>query len=93
MDNPINASQPGSNQECTEDSFTYLKKIGAGSFGLVYKVQETQTKAIFAIKTIFHPKDSLPKEFVISQQLNHPNTIKIHKTFITKSDDDPPLEY
>ena len=83
----------GPKEECTEDSYKWLKKVGEGSFGLVYKVKDIETKEIYAIKTIYQGPDSLPKEFLISEKLNHPNTIKIYKHFSSKTDEDPTINY
>ena len=58
--------------------FKWLKVIGQGTFGVVYKAayQEDPSK-IVAIKKVFQDPKYSNREFKIVQELNHPNCIKV----------------
>jgi len=60
------------------NKFKWLKVIGQGTFGVVYKAayQEDPTK-IVAIKKVFQDPKYSNREFKIVQELDHPNCIKV----------------
>lgn len=71
-------------------SFSVLEKIGAGSFGQVFKVKHNDTGTIYAMKSI--SKDFLLKtkqikyaqnECKVLKQINHQFIIKMHYAFQT----------
>lgn len=69
------------------NKFRWLKVIGQGTFGVVYKAayQEDPSK-IVAIKKVFQDPKYSNREFKIVQELNHPNCIKVNLTrFINTS--------
>jgi serine/threonine protein kinase len=64
---------------------TYIKldKIGRGTYGTVYKVQDNLTKEIFAVKKVKFEDDSegvptaVLREVVILKKMDHQNIIKL----------------
>lgn len=69
-----------------ESLYTFDKKLGAGSFGLVHLVTERATNLRRVIKTINKQQVALPIEQVngeieILKSLDHPNIIKIFDVF------------
>ena len=70
--------------EETEESSQYewIKVIGQGTFGVVYKAQKkTGDKKIVAIKKVFQDPKYSNREFKIVVELDHPNCIKVHQFF------------
>ena len=73
-------------------NFEKLEEIGAGSYGIVYKVMKIDTQETFAMKClskVYLKKKSMLKyaisEIKIMQQLSHTFVIKLHYAFETKS--------
>lgn len=75
-----------------ETQYEFLKQIGEGSFGRVFRGRHKVTKEIVALKLI--PKggksdkeiDTLRTEFEIQKNLYHPNIVRLIGTFETKSE-------
>jgi len=63
-----------------------LKKLGEGTYGIVYKAENTSTKKIVAIKQIYISEDDegVPstaiREIALLKSLNHKNIIKLNET-------------
>ena len=70
---------------------TNIKKIiGEGTFGKVYLIENTKTKKLYAMKIITKTylteddKTKTKRELEIISSINHPNIIKVYKTFETE---------
>mmetsp|Transcript_3614 Transcript_3614/g.7467 ORF Transcript_3614/g.7467 Transcript_3614/m.7467 type:complete len:588 (-) Transcript_3614:158-1921(-) len=66
--------------------FTFVKKLGSGSFGEVHLVEEKASKVKRVCKTICKDKSTVPVEQIeeeirIMKELDHPNIIKIFEVF------------
>ena len=65
-----------------ESSFTSLSRIGEGSFGLVYLVEDEKGRP-FALKKVtvdpFEVEQSL-KEIEVMKKFVHPNLVRIHRS-------------
>jgi hypothetical protein len=65
-----------------ENSITYIKSIGQGSFGVIYLVEEKNNRKQYALKRVLcNDIEQILKhknEFELSFSLNHPNLIKIY---------------
>jgi calcium-dependent protein kinase len=65
-------------------NYTFIEKLGEGSYGIVYKVQSKQTGEVRAAKIFKKSKISesekakLMNEINILRKLDHPNIIKIY---------------
>jgi len=69
-----------------ESKFKKLKKLGKGSYGIVYKAENLETKQIVALKAI--PLDGVEendvqKEIDIMLKTTHPNIVKCYSYFKT----------
>ena len=76
------------NQKSEDDqiwtrTYTKISTIGSGTYGTVYKAQNTQTKELLAIKKIKLEVDTegVPstalREIVILKKMSHPNIVKL----------------
>jgi hypothetical protein len=65
-----------------EKNIIYIKPIGQGSFGVIYLIEEKNSKKQYALKSVLcNDKDQIlkhKKEFELLYSLNHPNLIKIY---------------
>jgi len=65
-----------------ENNINYLNPIGRGSYGVIYLVEDKNTKKQFALKRVLCQDIEQilkhKKEFELSYLLNHSNLIKIH---------------
>jgi len=65
-----------------ENNINYLNPIDQGSYGVIYLVEDKNTKKQFALKRVLcQDLEQIlkhKKEFELSYSLNHPNLIKIH---------------
>ncbi len=65
-----------------ENNIKYLNPIGQGSYGVIYLVEDKNTKKQFALKRVLCQDIEQilkhKKEFELCYSLNHPNIIKIH---------------
>ena len=68
--------------------YTFLTRLGAGAFAKVYKVEQTETKKVFAIKVF--PKSNLKdnddikrfqREIDTTANLKHDNIVNMHDFF------------
>ena len=82
-------------QECKiptfdENDITYIKPIGKGSYGVIYLVEDKNTKEQYALKSILcQDKEQIlkhKKEFELCYSLTHPNFIKIYKVLFKYMD-------
>jgi cyclin-dependent kinase 2 len=61
-----------------------IEKVGEGTYGVVYKAEDTQTGAIIALKKIRleHEDEGIPstsiREISLLKELNHPNIVRLH---------------
>lgn len=70
--------------------YDWLKIIGQGTFGVVYKAQhKLDDKKIVAIKKVFQDPKYSNREFKIVVDLNHPNCIKVHRFFFSQNNEKP----
>jgi hypothetical protein len=73
-----------------ENDITYIKPIGKGSFGVIYLVEDKNSKEQYALKSILcQDKEQIlkhKKEFELCYSLNHPNFIKIYKVLFKYMD-------
>lgn len=70
-------------EEGSIEKYDWVKVIGQGTFGVVYKVVDKQTKKNLAIKKVFQDPNYRNREFTIVVELNHINCIKVHNYFFT----------
>jgi mitogen-activated protein kinase 15 len=74
--------------------YEVLKKLGSGAYGHVWKVKNTKTGKVYALKKIFdafqHSTDAQRtyREITVLKQLNHPNIIGLHETIKAENDRD-----
>ena len=65
-----------------EKNIIYIKPIGQGSFGVIYLIEEKNTKKQYALKSVLcNDIEQIlkhKKEFELLYSLNHPNLIKIY---------------
>jgi serine/threonine protein kinase len=75
------------NKKKNEDiskEFTWIKVIGQGTFGVVYKACYTNNqKHIVAIKKVYQDPKYSNREFKIVKELDHPNCIKVSSPFLS----------
>ena len=71
-----------------KNEFHIEKKLGAGAFAEVYRAERRNDNADFAVKIIDRSQATNPQriwaEVRIQQKLDHPNIIKLFKTFADK---------
>jgi cyclin-dependent kinase 2 len=66
------------------DDFSFVKKIGEGTYGVVKKVEHIPSGKFYAIKEVKmdREKDGIPsttlREIAILKNLDHPNVVKLH---------------
>lgn len=73
--------------------YNWIRIIGQGTFGVVYKVEEIEEKKVAAIKKVFQDPKYSNREFKIVINLDHPNCIKVHKFFFSSSEEKPEEKY
>jgi serine/threonine protein kinase len=65
-----------------EKNIIYIKPIGQGSFGVIYLIEEKNSKKQYALKSVLcNDIEQIlkhKKEFELLYSLNHPNLIKIY---------------
>ncbi|GAU89015.1 hypothetical protein RvY_01614 [Ramazzottius varieornatus] len=77
---------PGNDQEYQEVSYTDLKVIGNGSFGVVYSARMIDTNEPVAIKKVLQDKRFKNRELQIMRQLEHCNIVQLKYFFYSQSD-------
>jgi cyclin-dependent kinase 2 len=61
-----------------------IEKVGEGTYGVVYKAEDTKTGAIIALKKVRleHEDEGIPstsiREISLLKELNHPNIVRLH---------------
>lgn len=65
------------------DRYDWVKVIGQGTFGVVYKAIDFETKKTVAIKKVYQDPNYRNREFMIVVELDHINCIKVHNYFFT----------
>ena len=84
---------PGPKEEGSLQRYNWIKMVGQGTFGVVYKAQDKETEKIVAIKKVFQDPNYRNREFTIVKELNHPNNIKVSNYFFTKGEENPDESY
>ena len=63
------------------DRYHSVKKIGEGTYGVVYKAVDTTTDTVVALKTIPLDDEGIPstaiREISLLKELNHPNVVSL----------------
>lgn len=67
--------------------YKWLKIVGQGTFGVVYKAEEIASKQLVAIKKVFQDPKYSNREFKIVVELDHPNCIKVHHYFFSQKEE------
>jgi len=70
-------------EEGDVDRYEWLKVIGQGTFGVVYKAKDKLTGEVIAIKKVYQDPNYRNREFMIVVELDHINCIKVHNYFFT----------
>lgn len=79
----------GSSHSQVQPEFKFLKCIGKGSFGAVFKVRElTGLRRLAAIKRIIVDPNYVTREFEIMRTLDHPNCVRLWGQFVQVSPTD-----
>lgn len=68
-------------------NYDWLKIIGQGTFGVVYKAQYKPDGKIVAIKKVYQDPKYSNREFKIVVELDHPNCIKVHNYFFSSNEE------
>lgn len=66
--------------------YRWLKIVGQGTFGVVYKAEEIETKQIVAIKKVYQDPKYSNREFKVVVELDHPNCIKVDHYFFSQKE-------
>ena len=67
-------------------SYTDMKIIGNGSFGVVYQARLVETNDLVAIKKVLQDKRFKNRELQIMRRLDHCNIIRLQFFFYTSGD-------
>jgi len=70
-------------------SYEVLRKIDSGSFGDVYLARTKKDGTFHAIKKVKHAS----QELALMKELDHPNIVKLHDSFVTSSTYHLVMEY
>lgn len=72
------------------DDYNIMRQLGEGSYGIIYQVQEKETKKRYALKKIIaHDLDEVvafQREFELVNSVDHPNIMKIYGICIKNLD-------
>ena len=69
-----------------QSEFQVTKKLGHGSFGVVFKAIIAETGETVAIKKVFQDKRYKNRELIILKMLHHPNCVEMRQSFYTNGD-------
>jgi serine/threonine protein kinase len=69
------------------ERYQWVKVIGQGTFGVVYKAKDTHTQKVVAIKKVFQDPNYRNREFGIAVELDHPNCVRVLNHYMTKSEE------
>ena len=87
---PQKESQQKPKETDETGKYEWIKIIGQGTFGVVYKAQQKfDDRRIVAIKKVFQDPKYSNREFRIVVELNHPNCIKVHRYFFSRNNEKP----
>ena len=73
----------------SKELYTVLNQVGEGTFGKVYKAQNTSSKVYVALKRIRieTERDGFPvtamREIKLLQSLKHPNVVRLHEMMVS----------
>jgi serine/threonine protein kinase len=73
----------------SRDDFTKTELIGEGTYGKVYRAEDSRSGEVVALKKVrMHSKEGFPltgiREVKILRQLDHPNIVKLREVVISK---------
>lgn len=74
-------------EEGDKSTYKWMKVIGQGTFGTVYKVKDRASEKVYAIKKVYQDPNYQNREFTIVIELDHINCINVHNYFFTNDDD------
>lgn len=77
----------GNKNEDQVNNYEWIKIIGQGTFGVVYKANYKPESKIVAIKKVYQDPKYSNREFKIVVELNHPNCIKVHNFFFSNNEE------
>ena len=88
MNNNTKEQKEPEENNIDDESYKYewLKIIGQGTFGVVYKAKDIENNTIVAIKKVYQDPKYSNREFKIVVKLNHPNCIKVHHYFFSQKE-------
>jgi cyclin-dependent kinase 10 len=70
------------------DEFQKLNRVGEGTYGIVYRVQDKHSNEILALKRVRmeNESDGLPtsslREIALLKRLNHDNIVRVHDVVV-----------
>jgi serine/threonine protein kinase len=67
-------------------SYTEMKVVGNGSFGVVYSAKLCDTNDMIAIKKVLQDKRFKNRELQIMRKLEHQNVVKLRYFFYSSGD-------
>ena len=80
-----------------EELYKIVSQVGEGTFGKVYKAQNTVSRSFVALKRIRMEgeRDGFPvtamREIKVLQSLRHPNVVNLHEMMVYKGESAPLL--
>jgi glycogen synthase kinase 3 beta len=86
-------SDENSSHRQSSHTYTPLKPIGNGAFGMVYKAKDNNNGKIVAIKKVFQDLRYKNRELSILKEINHENCCYLYDYFYTNASDNPDEEY
>ena len=86
---PQKMSREPTEDPIDDESYKYewLKIIGQGTFGVVYKARQKATDKTVAIKKVYQDPKYSNREFKIVVKLSHPNCIRVHHHFFSRKEE------
>ena len=87
-ENPSKIEESKETEQKDESAnYKWLKIVGQGTFGVVYKAEEISTKRTVAIKKVYQDPKYSNREFKVVVELDHPNCIKVEHYFFSQKED------